>query len=301
MPRSCSQFETFCCCVIVGLLVYYFTRQDGYEEERSKLPPKYAPDFAVGNVDFPQDPEITRKFYETSVEARRKLLSNVLQNKSSTKEWAFAGLYNGLVPEVLCPSLIRIGAVNDGGKWMCRPWGMPDNCSIYSLGVNQDTSFEREVQALTGSRCRIFAYDKNAPKSNSVLKGFEEIRAKFKRGFIGDVQDEAAGKLSLIEEMRLNGDQEIEILKIDIEGGEFVVLPSILQHTKICQILVEVHGDPNRVLKLLKLLGQHEYRLFSYEINGKHHTLAEYSLVHKDCFEKYGITPYAHYLDGLDG
>ncbi|CAJ0571137.1 unnamed protein product, partial [Mesorhabditis spiculigera] len=240
MPRSCSQFETFCCCVIVGLLVYYFTRQDGYQEETSNLPPKYAPDFAVGNVDFPQDPEITRKFYETSVEARRRLLSNVLQNKTSTKEWAFAGLYNGLVPE-------------------------------------------------------------NAPKSNSVLKGFEEIRAKFRRGFIGDVQDEAAGKLSLIEEMRLNGDQEIEILKIDIEGGEFVVLPSILQHTKICQILVEVHGDPNRVLKLLKLLGQNEYRLFSYEINGKHHTLAEYSLVHKDCFEKYGITPYAHYLDRLDG
>jgi hypothetical protein len=31
-------------------------------------------------------------------------------------------LYNVLVPEIVCPVLVRVGTVLYGGKWMCHPF-----------------------------------------------------------------------------------------------------------------------------------------------------------------------------------
>ncbi|CAJ0960539.1 unnamed protein product, partial [Mesorhabditis belari] len=143
-----------------------------------------------------------RKHYNDTRETRLQLFRELHQGKT-TFGWHWANLYNGLVPEVWCQSLVRIGAVSDGGKWMCNPWEMPKNCAIYSLGVNEDTSFERELQTITDARCKIYAYDKKIVNVKS--------------------------------EMAAHGDERIEILKIDIEGAEFIVLRELVKVVKMCQ------------------------------------------------------------------
>ncbi|CAJ0926628.1 unnamed protein product, partial [Mesorhabditis belari] len=230
---------------------------------------------------FLQDYVLTKKHYVETAKERTNLLRDVLLQKR-TKTWRFADIYNGLVPEVFCTSLLRVGKVSDGGKWICRPWSMPNDCAVYSLGVNQDTSFERDLQSLTQSRCRLYAYDKNQPKSAKVLEGLDKMNVHFKKGLIGIVNDPENGKLSIQEEMKLYKDKRVEILKIDIEGAELKVLPELINAARICQILVEIHADPHLVLDLMKKLAKGGYRLFSYEIN-----------------EQYNVLPFENYLENL--
>ncbi len=39
-----------------------------------------------------------------------------------------------VVAEVRCPTMVRIGLVTDGGKWVCNPWRLPVPCIVYSMG-----------------------------------------------------------------------------------------------------------------------------------------------------------------------
>uniref|UniRef100_A0A915DM00 Uncharacterized protein n=1 Tax=Ditylenchus dipsaci TaxID=166011 RepID=A0A915DM00_9BILA len=41
--------------------------------------------------------------------------------------------YALLVPEVFCLNKVRLGVVNDGGKWVCNLKYVPEGCKIYSL------------------------------------------------------------------------------------------------------------------------------------------------------------------------
>lgn len=107
-----------------------------------------------------------KALYGRQAEVRKALLETFVND---TK---YGLLYNILVPEVrifknffpffqvFCPGLARIGSVGDGGKWVCNPFAkLQAPCSVYSLGVNNDISFDVEVQTLTNKKCKIYAYD----------------------------------------------------------------------------------------------------------------------------------------------
>jgi hypothetical protein len=56
--------------------------------------------------------------------------------------------------------------------------------------------------------------------------------------------------------------------------------------------MIEVHGSgrsPHDEVELLKLFGHYGYYLFSYEINGFHLPLCEFSFIHETCMHKYGV------------
>ncbi|VDM85002.1 unnamed protein product [Strongylus vulgaris] len=74
---------------------------------------------------------------------------------------AFSILYNAIVPEAQCPNLVRVGSVLDGGKYVCNPQAVNKNdCRIYSFGLNNEVSFEVNIQEITNKRCKIYGYDK---------------------------------------------------------------------------------------------------------------------------------------------
>jgi hypothetical protein len=66
-------------------------------------------------------------------------------------------------------------------------------------------------------------------------------------------------------------------------------MPEILKTVKICQLLIEIHGSAYEMVQLLKAISRSRFYLFSYEINGFHHNLCEFSFVHDDCLWRYDV------------
>ncbi|VDM55378.1 unnamed protein product [Angiostrongylus costaricensis] len=115
---------------------------------------------AIGNAVRYQDSPLlnsihtawVREYYARQAPERIALLNN-MRNPLN-----FASIYNVIVPEARCPDLVRVGRVSDGGKYVCNPKAFPTgNCSIYSFGLNNEVSFDVEIQQMTG--CQLYGYD----------------------------------------------------------------------------------------------------------------------------------------------
>ncbi|KAE9413226.1 hypothetical protein Angca_001242, partial [Angiostrongylus cantonensis] len=57
------------------------------------------------------------------------------------------------------------------------------------------------------------------------------------------------------------------------------------------KIMIEIHGTPYETATLLRLISNHGYWLYSYEINGAWHSLCEFSFIHESAFTRYDATP----------
>uniref|UniRef100_A0A914QYX2 Methyltransferase domain-containing protein n=1 Tax=Panagrolaimus davidi TaxID=227884 RepID=A0A914QYX2_9BILA len=230
--------------------------------------------------------------YQQQALIRRQILNEKIDSDG------YGILYNVLVPEVFCKNLIRIGTVGDGGKWVCNPTSLMsfESCTIYSFGMNNDPSFEEDFQNFLKNKCQLRCIDKD-DQNPATMDRLKIVNGGFKKAFIGPRKDESINMFQISDIMAEFDDQKIDILKIDIEGAEFDNLDNILS-LPICQIMIEVHGQtPKDTLNLLRSLSEHEYYLFSYEINGYHHHLSEYSFIHKSCFSEYNVkTVYGKYL-----
>lgn len=64
---------------------------------------------------------------------------------------------NNYEPDFVCQHERRIGRLGDGGKWICDPHRISDqeDCLVYSVGSNNDFSFERSVLDEIGQHCEI--------------------------------------------------------------------------------------------------------------------------------------------------
>jgi len=56
---------------------------------------------------------------------------------------------------------------------VCSPWILRKkrNCLIYSLGVDRDVTFEREMNLVTGGSCEIHLFDL-VPQDEEIFKSF---------------------------------------------------------------------------------------------------------------------------------
>ena len=68
---------------------------------------------------------------------------------------------NHYEPDFVCQHERRIGKLGDGGKWICDPHLIvkQEKCLVYSVGSNNDFSFETFVQKDISTNCEIHTFD----------------------------------------------------------------------------------------------------------------------------------------------
>jgi hypothetical protein len=135
----------------------------------------------------------------------------------------FGSLYNALVAEIICPWMVRIGSVDDGGKWVCNPWALPENCVIYSLGVNGDISFETELDDIAKHRCKTYSFDAVA-QDGRINAGLMAERFSFIQLKISLNTYEENKEYSVGDVMKKFNHTFIDFFKIDIESMVFTLV-----------------------------------------------------------------------------
>lgn len=147
-------------------------------------------------------------------------------------------------PSFVCGQELRIGRWGDGGKWICDPHRIPkNNCLVYSVGSNNDFSFETAVLDTISPHCEIHTFDpsvgtdpSNWPKSRGVHFhpwGISHTTEPDRHFF---TMDDVVKKLG-------HQGRSIDIFKIDCEGCEYESFASWWScDATLRQIQVEIHG-----------------------------------------------------------
>jgi len=151
-----------------------------------------------------------------------------------------------------CPwEVERIGRMGDGGKWVCGMSRYEKNkkpCIIYSMGVQNESTFEQEM--LERTNCEIWGYDFSVERFGPQILDDVRPRTHFLKAAIGSTTDTTKDPPSytIQDLMAKNGHDYIDILKIDIEYAEFNALSSLNSYTQqlqqqmpIGQVLIEIH------------------------------------------------------------
>ena len=114
--------------------------------------------------------------------------------------------------------------------------------------------------------CQIWGYDFSVDRFGPALSAYKNSqRAHFTQaGIAGNSQVESSPQYFSIQDlMTLNGHDHIDVLKVDIEGYEFEAMNSLVSHfvtdtggeVPVAQVLIEIHLDQRRQVKLLDFLG----------------------------------------------
>lgn len=158
----------------------------------------------------------------------------------------------GPVTPSVCPNLITVGYTKDEEKKLC--WNESvfknPNCVIFSLGSNNQWSFEEDM--LQKTECRIFTFDCTIKKPETPL--LSNKRLSFHPYCVGamDVVDGTTGwRFMLLPDLmkHVAHVEKIDYLKMDVEGYEFESLvPFLSEHKSLRpqQIAVEIHYQSSK-------------------------------------------------------
>ena len=176
-----------------------------------------------------------------------------------------------------CPGITeKVGALSDGGKWVCGVDTLlqrPD-CVIYSFGSNGDTSFEEVL--LQTTKCSVWTFD---PTLNAAQQAKINAVPGLHFAPVGladmDGDMDIAGKVrpvrTLATLMRERGHAWVDVLKMDIEGGEWAVLDGFVRNGSalpVSQAQIEFHVDkPQDAVETMAGLVGVGWRVFHVEEN----------------------------------
>jgi FkbM family methyltransferase len=198
----------------------------------------------------------------------------------------------------------------NGGAWMICPDNLNDESVIYSFGVGRNISFDLDLIEKTGATVHAFDptprsidwvkqqstppqfvfHDYGIADFDGELKFYPPRRersshyAPVKRYKDASLQEFVLGpvhRLSTI--MEKLGHDRVDLLKIDIEGGEYDVIDNLVSGTvTIAQIMLEFHHDYSAIpiektLQAVSQLRDVGFEIFhisdrSYEISFLHKT-----------------------------
>ncbi|CAF0782653.1 unnamed protein product [Rotaria sp. Silwood1] len=192
--------------------------------------------------------------------------------------------YKNWFPEFQCPNETRLGE-GDGGKWACDIEYLKSKspCLIYSLGSDGDFQFEETVHKRL-PHCSIHTIDMRYFECPKNVCKFHQIK-------LGDGQNKTTTLRQLMTELNQTN-FEIDILKVDIEYGEYIlfhkffsnnILNQSFKPVYIRQILIEVHLDRDRIIEtnaLFYLFNSQNYVIYHRELNpGFPYYACEYGLL----------------------
>jgi FkbM family methyltransferase len=198
------------------------------------------------------------------------------------------------------------------GGFFVNPSLISSQSIVYSFGIGEDISFDRMM--IEQHHCQLFAFDPT-PKSIQWVKNqqlpqefhFQEYGLATETGMaefnlpandqyvsgslVSHQKVDATKKVSvpmksfadIVNDLNHN---QIDVLKMDIEGSEFDVLETILNSdVAINQLLIEFHerffeDGRQRLKRALKLMKQHGYKVF-----GVSETYEEVSFIHQRCLK----------------
>jgi FkbM family methyltransferase len=196
----------------------------------------------------------------------------------------------------LAVETVRLG--DPGGRWSIVPDGLGPETVLYALGVGTDISFERDL--ISRYRVAVHGFDPTPialqwaaahplpagfvlhPYGVADFDGHATFTGPRKRKFasfslvrsegVGPAVQAPVHRLSTLAAM-LHLPQP-DVVKMDIEGAEYAVLPDMLSSGfSPSQILVEFHHrwrevGARRTREALALLARHGYRIAEVSDNG---------------------------------
>jgi len=157
-------------------------------------------------------------------------------------------------PTFSCAFPTRVGRIGDGGKWVCNPQSIlaaaiseKRKVIIYSLGSNNDYSFETGINEIFGSFGEIHTFEQNLPQiTPPSFTNFHHLKLVGENADgTFDVTNNGKSITKIRQELGHIG-REIDIFKIDIEGAEYEVLKTYISKgcsLKANMILMETHWD----------------------------------------------------------
>jgi len=192
----------------------------------------------------------------------------------------------------------RVGNSGDGGKWVCEPFDIANDCIIISIGSNGNFEFEKGMQQFTNGKCKIYTFD--------CTGSWSDPSTSFYPWCVSGVDEVRDGKTykRLITIMKDLGLPHISYLKMDVEGYEWAVMPDILGesnqvalphqisfelHTyteiyKLAQVKDDDWLEP--VIRLARLMDKAGYRVAINEFNVECGFCTELIIVRRDIFAK---------------
>merc|ERR1719272_83992 len=215
---------------------------------------------------------------------RKRVHRNQLQRERGTPlvplalEHGFGWWQVYFEPSFGCPFEERIGAIGDGGKWVCDPYklrkqdGKPaPPCLVYSVGSNGQADFEQAIHDDNSSACEVHTFDMNPwehytkdsmppgmtyhvgaigvsgesyPRKNP--SAFKEWMAQHHMGWmVGSKKlPDFAPARSIPDVVRELGHagRVIDLFKIDCEGCEYATVREWFgAGVDIRQVMVELH------------------------------------------------------------
>ena len=155
-----------------------------------------------------------------------------------------------------------------GGSWLLAPGALDAESVVYSFGVGRDISFDLELIEKHGARVHAFDptpvsiawlqqqdlpeglefHDYGIAAHDGEIEFFAPRKATSTHftpveRYRGSQQEKVSAKVfSLSSIMRTLGHSHIDLMKMDIEGGEYEVIEEIVrERVPIGQLLIEFH------------------------------------------------------------
>jgi hypothetical protein len=208
---------------------------------------------------------------------RRKRVHHKQDRRNRISDSRPVFFQNNWEPTLHCEFEQRIGRTGDGGKWVCDIHRFKQNNTnilVYSFGSNGEFSFERAIKEEL-STAEIHTFDMGLYKCPKNI-------CTFHRGQLGDGKSDNSKSLQMILNELGHEERQIDLLKVDIEGSEFMLFEELFDSSTkkptdipyIRQILFEIHlpgsdeEEPSRrTHKLFELFRSNNYAIFHKEVN----------------------------------